>query len=263
MTEAEWLASRDSAPMMRFLAGQPEAGGPLVLLSRLFARPAQPPSAVYSPRKARLFACACCRNVEEVLSDDAWRWAIGVSEKFADAACSEDDLTAARDGATKAWEGLLELELPPRLPALYGPRLGDGQFRAWSGHCAVAVTMLDPFAAVLEVNHAVDRLALDAASTNPQWSARAWTRAPLLRDIFGPLPFRSIATDQRWLVANAGAVARLAESIYADRAFDRLPILADALEDAGCHHSDILAHSRDGGEHVRGCWVLDLLTSRR
>jgi hypothetical protein len=42
-----------------------------------------------------------------------------------------------------------------------------------------------------------------------------------------------------------------------------MPILADALEEAGCDHADILTHCREPGEHVLGCWVVDLLTGRR
>ena len=58
---------------------------------------------------------------------------------------------------------------------------------------------------------------------------------------------------------NGRTVPRLARALYEERAFDRLPILADALEDAGCHHADLLAHCRGPGPHVRGCWVLDLV----
>jgi hypothetical protein len=57
-------------------------------------------------------------------------------------------------------------------------------------------------------------------------------------------------------------VNHLAQAIYTDRAFDRMPILADALEDAGCTNQDILEHCRGGGEHVRGCWVVDLLLAK-
>ncbi len=61
---------------------------------------------------------------------------------------------------------------------------------------------------------------------------------------------------------NSGAVVRLAEAIYEERAFNRLPILADTLKQAGCANSDLLAHCRGGGEHVRGCWVVDLLLGK-
>lgn len=87
-------------------------------------------------------------------------------------------------------------------------------------------------------------------------------QAELARCVLGVVCIADPAFDRCWLVANGGAVARLAEVIYADHAFDRMPILADALEDAGCANQDILAHCRDGGEHVRGCWVLDALLNK-
>ena len=62
-----------------------------------------------------------------------------------------------------------------------------------------------------------------------------------------------------WLTS---AVVALARGIYADRAFDRLPILADALQDAGCDSDSVLSHCRDAGPHARGCWVVDLLIGR-
>jgi hypothetical protein len=61
---------------------------------------------------------------------------------------------------------------------------------------------------------------------------------------------------------NDGAVVKLAESIYTERAFDRLPILADALEDAGCTDAAVLDHCRGPGPHVRGCWVVDLVLGK-
>jgi hypothetical protein len=61
---------------------------------------------------------------------------------------------------------------------------------------------------------------------------------------------------------NGGAVPKLSQAIYDDRAFDRLPILADALEDAGCINADILNHCRGPGPHAHGCWVLDLLLGK-
>jgi hypothetical protein len=57
-------------------------------------------------------------------------------------------------------------------------------------------------------------------------------------------------------------VVALGQAIYHDRAFDRLPILADALEEAGRRDAEILTHCRGPGPHVRGCWVVDLVTRR-
>jgi hypothetical protein len=64
------------------------------------------------------------------------------------------------------------------------------------------------------------------------------------------------------LTWNHATVPAIARHIYDDRAFYDLPILADALEDAGCTNPDILAHCRAGGEHVRGCWVVDLILGK-
>jgi len=79
-------------------------------------------------------------------------------------------------------------------------------------------------------------------------------QAHLLRDIFGN-PFRPVAFDHRWRSESAVSLARTA---YETRNFTLLPILADALEEAGCDHLDVLTHCRDpNGIHVRGCWVVD------
>jgi hypothetical protein len=84
----------------------------------------------------------------------------------------------------------------------------------------------------------------------------------LLRCIFGN-PFRPVAVEPTWLAWNAGTVLKLAQAIYDDRRFEDLPILADALVDAGCHDADILAHCRGPGPHVKGCWVVDLLVGKQ
>jgi hypothetical protein len=87
--------------------------------------------------------------------------------------------------------------------------------------------------------------------------------AAFLRCFF-PNPCRPApAVDPSWLTWNDGTVAKLAAAIYDGRRFSDLPILADALEDAGCADAAMLAHCRCGGEHVRGCWVVDLLTGRQ
>jgi hypothetical protein len=83
----------------------------------------------------------------------------------------------------------------------------------------------------------------------------------LLHDIFGN-PFRPVAVDPRWLAWNFGTVPAIARHVYEERAFYDLPILADALEDAGCGDAAILDHCRSRGPHVRGCWVVDLLLGK-
>src|SRR5262249_41152819 len=96
----------------------------------------------------------------------------------------------------------------------------------------------------------------------PAEKAERAAQSCLLRDIFGPRPFRPVAVDPGWLSWNAATTRGLAGAIYEERAFDRLPILADALEEAGCADADLLSHCRQPGEHVRGCWVVDLLLGK-
>lgn len=82
----------------------------------------------------------------------------------------------------------------------------------------------------------------------------------LIRDMF--FPSRLVSIAESWLSWNSGTIPKFAETIYADRAFDRLPVLADALEEAGCDDTGLLSHLRGPGPHARGCWVLDLLLGK-
>jgi hypothetical protein len=79
-----------------------------------------------------------------------------------------------------------------------------------------------------------------------------------MHEIFGN-PFRPVTLNPSWLTPTVKA---LAEQIYNDRAFDRMPILADALEEAGCTICEVLEHCRNGGEHVRGCWCIDKILGK-
>jgi hypothetical protein len=101
-----------------------------------------------------------------------------------------------------------------------------------------------------------------ARKSNVEWAeVRVLADRPLsdlFRDIFGN-PYRLVSVASVWLTSD---VRTLAEGIYEDRAFDRMPILADALMDAGCDNEDILDHCRSAGPHVRGCWVIDLLLGK-
>jgi hypothetical protein len=87
--------------------------------------------------------------------------------------------------------------------------------------------------------------------------------ANLLREIIGfPSPGNQPQIAPAWLTANGGTVAKVARSIYQEERFGDLPILADALEEAGCTDAAILAHCRQAAGHVRGCWLLDLLLDK-
>jgi hypothetical protein len=93
--------------------------------------------------------------------------------------------------------------------------------------------------------------------------AQAWVKCQerqclIIREIFGN-PFRPIHFKPFWRTSN---VISLAQTIYDERKFDQKPILADALEDAGCTNTEILGHCREPGPHVRGCWVVDLLLGK-
>jgi hypothetical protein len=90
---------------------------------------------------------------------------------------------------------------------------------------------------------------------------RTWgpVDVPLVKEIFGN-PFRPLTINPSWLTST---VLALATGIYDEKAFDRMPILADALQDAGCDNEQILNHCRQPGVHVRGCFVVDLLLNKK
>jgi hypothetical protein len=97
---------------------------------------------------------------------------------------------------------------------------------------------------------------LDGMLSKRARDAAARTRRGLvhvIRDLFGN-PFRPAVFDPHWKTAD---VVGLAHGIYEERAFDRLPLLADALMDCGCADDRLIAHCREPGAHYRGCWVVD------
>jgi hypothetical protein len=141
------------------------------------------------------------------------------------------------------WPGTIEQD----------PHLGQDVMMARG--CAEALWRCDPLTAACAAAIAISfRLG--------QWVGHLGANAEFchqFRDIVGN-PFRPVTFDPSWRTSTAHA---LAQGIYADRAFDRLPILADALQDAGCENADILTHCRDlQFAHVRGCWVVDLVLGK-
>jgi hypothetical protein len=83
-------------------------------------------------------------------------------------------------------------------------------------------------------------------------------QAALLRHVVGN-PMHPLAFDPTWRTPSALAIARYA---YNERQWGDLPFLADALEEAGCDEELLLSHCRQRGEHLRGCWALDLVLGR-
>jgi hypothetical protein len=182
-----------------------------------------------SERKARLFGCCIRHRVWPLLCDERSRSALDVSERFADGLATADELVASKQNAFAAAAALSD--------SLGGE---DDRYQAAAGILwAVAFTPAQNLRAGLR-------------SADPEGVCG------FLRDVFGN-PFRPVSLDSSWLTST---VRTLAERIYADRAFDRLPILADALQDAGCENSDVLDHCRGPGPHVRGCWVVDLFLGK-
>jgi hypothetical protein len=177
-----------------------------------------------SARKLRLFACAACRRIWFLLRDQRSRQAVEVSEHFADGLASQEELGRAAAVALEAARALTEGQL------------------GWNAAQTAA-------AAAQTTEQAVTRALAAVADSR------------LAREIFGN-PFRPVVIDPSWLAWNHGALVKMAQAIYDERAFHRLPVLADALEDAGCTTYYLLEHCRQRGFHARGCWVVDLLLGK-
>jgi hypothetical protein len=236
------------------------------------------------PRKSRLFGVACCRRIWHHLVDDRSRHAVEVAERYADGAASDEELRLATDAAHEAHREMFEvlgkvgsclewaaayaadpnpsfcaknmswMASHPRCLEVRRPRPGDGDIIHL---IPCTVTRRDRFRARLLGRWKVTRLT-EAVATG----AEKDIQAELIRCIFGN-PFRPATVDPSWLTWNAGMVVQLAEIIYTEQRFGDLPVLADALEEAGCANDDILNHCHTPGEHVRGCWVVDLLLGKQ
>jgi hypothetical protein len=240
MTEKEWLACTDPAPMLEFLRRKT------------------------SDRKMRLWGCACCRRIWGLLSDTG-RMAIEATEAWAVGRVSGGKLD----------------RISRQIYSEIGPYTPDPQ-NAARRYAAAAVWNAAEDTAY-QVTHTTDRprpvgawgFAIEAMLTSTPsgelsvLTVKAYeTQCELLRDIIGS-PFRPGTLDPAILTWNDATVVRLAQANYDQRQEsegvldnDRLAILADALEEAGCIDTDILNHCRQPGPHVRGCWVVDLLLGK-
>jgi hypothetical protein len=176
-----------------------------------------------------------------------------VAERYADGQADSKALLKARARA-RDYRGR-KRPLPPGIPQLTWPAQLAAVPGAWD-------------AALWTLRDCADTAWLLARDSNPYDTRQAPSHtgerrrhADLVHELFGN-PFRKATLDPAWLSWQEGVVSRLAGTIYDERAFDRLPVLADALEDAGCTDRTILDHCRGPGPHVRGCWVVDLLLGK-
>jgi hypothetical protein len=205
MNEEKWLGCAGPLPMEEFLDGR------------------------VSIRKARLYLCACCRLIWDLLTDSRSREGVEVAERLADGRASNEDRKRAYRKARavdRANRGVYDVTFAPTCTLLARPSLS---------HMAATTA-----------NHSSVEIAVFC---------------DLLRELFGN-PFRAPRLDPACLGWDGGLIPKLAESIYQERAFDRMPILGDALEESGCADESIVDHCHGPGPHVRGCWVIDLLTGR-
>jgi hypothetical protein len=251
MTDAEWLACADPTPMLEFLRGKA------------------------SDRKLRLFACGCCRRVWGLIRDERFRNALRAAELFADSMVTQEEMLEARGAAMPAFAHLHADDEAPAaalsasgIPApkkSFSEHLVDAFADPWwedefdkgDPHAPAVVTARR---AAWAVARAQGQQPLLNPSSGQEMERQA--QGNLIRCIFGN-PFRpSPPLPPAVLLWNDTTVRCIAEGIYEERAFRRLPILADALLDAGCDNEELITHCRSEEPHVRGCWAVDLILGK-
>lgn len=211
-----------------------ECANPPAMLSFLVLRSGRN----VSDRKLRLFGCACCRLI----------WHPPPDEKVQGFLVAVENHPAGPNGEPELW---------PLIAASKGLDKNWGPTQAWRAieHLGWSYYRDVPFQSAITVGLEVaGRMRDQGVSVEVVRDVHS----SLVRDIFTS-PFRPVTLDPAWLTP---AVRSLAQTTYDDRAFDTLPILGDALEEAGCTNPDILEHCRGPGKHVLGCWVLDLLLGK-
>jgi hypothetical protein len=239
MTDAEWQACTDPAAMLDAVR------------------------ATASPRKLRLFQVVCVRRVWQYVTDPGSRALVEQVERSADGPVPEAELLALPyDWLTDDRGGPGPAERHAYMVAghvgysLLDPLHGGSEFPSddWQDARSAAE------GAATVVAEAADLPDTDEFLSTYQalQATEATAQANLLRDLFGN-PLRPITVDPHWRTAD---VLGLARGIDAEQAYDRLPLLADALMDAGCDSDDIMTHCRGPGPHVRGCWAVDLVLAK-
>jgi hypothetical protein len=222
MTEAEWFGCTDPQAMLEFLRGKA------------------------NDRKLRLFACACSRLVSHLLIDERSFAAVEAAEGFSDGLVGDSERQVAFSSACTASRDVGQS--PGAWP--------DTVLRLRRQHDPHKLSRAAVMAAFAAGRGASDVDALIRCAK--QKFVDEVTQSRVLSDIFGN-PFHPVALDPAWRTPK---VTALAEGVYEQRSFDRMPELAAALEEAGCTDQDTISHCRGPGPHVRGCWVVDLLLGK-
>jgi hypothetical protein len=228
MTEPEWLVCDDPSKMLSFLRGKS------------------------SNRKFRLFTVACCRRIWYLLTDERSRKAVETGERYADRlVCEPDRLAIAAAAKHVDYDGTNNAADAAYLAAeINSPRNHPDAEWGIAIETMATASYADP--------EFVETRTSDYGLRYYPMPSIQRAHCHLMRDIFGN-PFRTVAVEPSWRTSD---VVTLAGTIYDQRTFDRITELADALEKAGCTDAVILDHCRSGKEHVRGCWVVDLILGK-
>ena len=211
---------------------------------------------VASPRKAGLFVRHLCRGFPQIFTDPRSRAALDAADRFEAGDIGDDEFQAAVGAAGDAQA---ETQAAYNIRAYEPDAYLATATRAAAMAAGLARTVAEHGHYPQVLSH-LRRAVLDHAGrgAGPRKNPVARVVRPLFFEHFGDTE-HPVALDPAW---RTEAVVGLAIRIYADRAFDRLPVLADALEDAGCANADVLGHCRGPGPHARGCWVVDLLLGK-
>ncbi|VTT96901.1 Uncharacterized protein (Fragment) OS=uncultured bacterium PE=4 SV=1 [Gemmataceae bacterium] len=227
-----------------------------------------------SHRKLRLFACACCSPLVDLINRSGGKAKLTAAEHYADGRISEEKYLATFQRIRPPGRGRIQGDIWFAFAALGWPD-AEGVNRDFdeAAHDLVRSTWAPgEYAehhtnrACLHAIHARTLVALGNADDDRpsdafrgQMEAITAECADLFREVFGN-PFRPVAFSPDWRTDTA---VSLATAAYESRDFSTLPILADALQEAGCDADDLLAHCRDPKRaHVRGCWAVDLVLGK-
>lgn len=225
MTDVEWWKQRrDAQGLLRHVLG-------LGKVQRTKA----------GKRRLRLFACGCCRIVWHLLTDPRLQAAVEIAEQFADGKETKEKLQ-------KAFNRVIGLTLGGYNPG------DDGVQERTAAHMACSTTSNRASSCAVDMTS----LPLPLAGHRINGRNGEEVLCDLLRCTLGN-SFRPVMIDPTW---QSSTVLAIAKQMYVSHDFTLIPILADALEEAGCESEDVLNHCRSDGPHVRGCWVVDALLGK-